>query len=390
MNSDEHDLPTRLVHAGRDNDRFGGAVNPPIQKASTLLAKDVDALYGGPKSLYGRMGLSAQDCLKDGLCALENAKFCYLASNGLNACALAIASVLNTGDHILVSDAVYGPTRRFCEKFMARMGVSVTFIPPRSGADIERYIRPETKAVFLEAPGSLTFEMPDLDEILSVTKPRQIISILDNTWGAGVLLKPLDIGFDMVVQALTKYVIGHSDGFGGAVLTNSKKLSQLIETTAQEWGISLSAEDAYLAQRGLRSLHHRINIQGESAVKIANFLDTHPAVLSVEFPALPSNRDHAVWKKYYSGPSGLFGFVLKPCSQEKLKAFFDKLDLFSMGFSWGGFESLMIPCDPQLKRTESPDWFTGERGELIRISVGLESTDDLIADLDHALRVISE
>ena len=389
MTSQDRKLATRLVHAGRDAKSFGGAVNPPIQKASTLLAENVEDLYGGTKSLYGRMGMQVQDCLKQGLCELENARYAHLAANGLNACALAISSIVGAGDHLIVSDAVYGPTRRYCETFMARMGVDVSFISPRIGAGVQSAIRPNTKAIFLEMPGSLTFEMSDPDAILAVTKDYKIVSIVDNTWGAGILFKPLDAGFDVAVQALTKYVVGHSDGFGGAVFTNNNHLSLQIEQTAQQWGISLSAEDAYLCQRGLRSLKHRMKIQGENAVIIAKYLTNHSAVGDVHFPALSSHPDHSIWKKYYNGPSGLFAFSLKLASDSQVKAFFERLELFSFGFSWGGFESLMIPCDPQLKRTESPEWNDPDRGALIRISVGLEETEDLIADLEQALAVIN-
>lgn len=387
MSDDDHKMPTRLVHAGRSAKRFNGTVNPPIQKGSTILAASIDDLYGGTKSLYGRMGLSAQDCLKDGLCELEQARFAHLAVNGLNACALALASFVEAGDHLIVSDAVYGPTRRFCEKYLSRMGVDVSFIPPRTGSEISRFATDNTKAVFLELPGSLTFELGDPEPILDFCRDRKLISIVDNTWGAGVVFQPLKTGFDVVVQALTKYVVGHSDAFGGAVMTNDPKLSNRIETTAIEWGISLSAEDAYLAQRGLRSIALRMNAQGTSALEIASFLKEHPAVASVHFPALPEDVDHATWRKYYSGPTGLFSFSLQPSDDDTTRRFFERLQLFSFGFSWGGFESLIIPCKPQLKRSQSPEWLSDETGELVRISVGLEDSSDLIADLKNALAV---
>lgn len=376
---------TRLVHAGRSATAFNGAVNPPIQRASTLLAQTASGLYGLKKSLYGRMGVGVHDALKEGLCELEGADYVQLAANGLNSCALALASVLKTGDHLIVTDSVYGPTRRFSEEYLGRMGVETSFVHPRIGKGIEQYLRENTRAIFLEMPGSLTFEIHDLEPITQIAKAKDIVTILDNTWGAGVFLKPLDHDIDISVQALTKYVIGHSDGFGGAVMTRSKTLAHQLDQTAQDWGISMSPDDAYLAQRGLRSIALRMRTQGENALKVAEFLKFHDATEAVFHPALPDHPDHSLWKKYFSGSSGLFSFCLARAPDEKLDVFFDSLELFGFGFSWGGFESLMIPCDPQIKRSHSPEWAKENHGPLVRLSIGLEDPEDLIADLQTAL-----
>ena len=377
-------LSTKLVHAGRSASSFGGMVNPPIEKASTLLAPDSDGLYSGSRSLYGRMGMRTQSALIDGLNALENAAHTQLASCGLNACSLALASVVGSGDHLIASDSIYGPTRRFCEKFLKRMGVETDFFNPRDLDQLKGLIRPETKAIFLEAPGSLTFELHDLSAIVDLAAENEIITLLDNTWGAGVFLKPLDWGVSISIQALTKYVIGHSDGFGGAVMTNDKRLAHQIDLTAQEWGISMPPEDAYLAARGLRSLPLRIESQGRKGIEIANWLEAHPKIDRVFHPALTSHPDHAIWQKYFSGAAGLFSFTLKPEFKGRDKPFYDAIQLFGFGFSWGGFESLMIPCDPQLRRTETPEW-NEARGPLVRVNIGMEDSSDLIADLEQAL-----
>ena len=266
------------------------------------------------------------------------------------------------------------------------MGVETTFYHPRiTQKELSGLIRPETQAIFMEMPGSLTFEMHDLSSIVEVCQSKSITTILDNTWSAGIFMKPLDWGVDISVQALTKYVIGHSDAFGGAAMTKNRRCAADLEATAHDWGINISPDDAYLAQRGLRTLAHRIDLQGASALKIASWLEKHPAVSSVKHPALLSHPDHDVWKRYFSGCSGLFSFELKPCPADAEARFFKSLELFGFGFSWGGFESLIIPCNPQLKRSECPEWNESQRGQLIRMSVGLEETQDLIADLENAL-----
>lgn len=384
MSADGKKLSTRLVHAARSADAFDGAVNPPIQRASTLLTDDIDKLYSGTKSLYGRMGLKSHQVLSDAMSELEGASYTQLASCGLNACALALAAAVEAGDHLIASDSVYGPTRRFCERRLKAMGVGASFFNARDLEQLKSLIRPNTKAIFLEGPGSLTFELHDVEPIVELARQENIFTIFDNTWSAGVFFKPLDWGLTASVQALTKYVIGHSDGFGGAVMTNDRTFERRLFETASDWGISMSPDDVYLAQRGLRSLELRIREQGQKGIDLAHWLEEHPAVETVHHPALASHPDHEIWTRYYSGASGLFGFTLKPTEKPALKRFFDSLELFGFGFSWGGFESLMIPCDPQLKRSESPEWKSRDRGALIRVSVGLESIDDLKADLRQA------
>ena len=380
---------TKLIHEGRSPSRFNGAVNPPIQRASTILSPTAWGLYSSSKSLYGRMGTDVHQVLIEGLKALENAQSVQLAPNGLSACSLAIAASVKAGDHILINDAAYGPTRRFSERFLSKMGVEASYFHPRTGADeFKALIRDNTTAAFLEMPGSLTFELHDLPELLAVCKAAGITTILDNTWSAGVFLKPLDMGVDISVQALTKYVIGHSDGFGGAALTNNAKLARELEAIAQDWGLSMSPDDAYLAQRGLRTLTVRLKEQGSSALALAEWLEHQPQIAHVFHPALPSHQDHAIWQRDFSGASGLFSFSLKTTDPDQLERFYSALNLFGFGFSWGGFESLLIPCDPQLKRNASDEWKNRQQGSLMRVSIGLEDIEDLKSELKNALSEI--
>ncbi len=386
MSEDKRKPSTRLIHDGRQHGGFDGAVNPPIRRASTILTDDVSELYGGAKSLYGRMGTDTQETLSNGLKSLENAEHVQLAPTGLSGCALAMASVLNSGDHFLMTDSAYGPSRRFAERYLARMGVTTTFFDPRITADaFAALITPETKAAFFEMPGSLTFELHDLNALLPLCKQHNIITILDNTWAAGVFFKPLDAGVDISVQALTKYVIGHSDGFGGAAMTNDRRIALKLDQTANDWGVGMSPDDAYLAQRGLRTLHSRITQQGRTALNIAEWLAEQSEVKEVYHPALSTHPDNAIFNDLFSGASGLFSFALYSEDAAKLDRFFKTFQLFGFGFSWGGFESLILPCNPQLKRSTSDRWKSGSYGTLVRVQIGLEDEADLTEELQQAL-----
>ena len=377
---------TRLIHTRME--RLGRAtVNPPVERASTVLFSTEESLYG-PKPTYGRMGLTVHRELEAAMNALEGATYTRLAANGLQACSLAIAACVRNGDHLLFPDSAYGPTARFCERRLPAMGVKATRFDPRIGTGIADLIQDNTKAIFLESPGSLTFEVCDTPAIVEIAKARGIRTIMDNTWGAGLHHLPLALGVDLSVQALTKYAAGHSDAFGGAVMTSTPGMAGRLEALSEDWGISLSPDDAYLCLRGLRTLKTRLKAHEAAGLEIAHWLDGRPEVSEVLHPALPSSPDHALWQRDFSGSNGLFGVVLNRVPEGGMERFLDAMHLFAMGFSWGGFESLIIPCDEQLTRMKG-SWTDDRAGPLLRVHVGLEAPSDLIADLEAGFKAMA-
>lgn len=372
---------TKIIHT-RSGRGPVDTVNPPVERGSTVLLPTREILYGDGK-VYGRMGLTVQRELEAALCILENAQHCRLTSNGLQSVALALGAVLEAGDHILVSDSIYGPSRRYCTRRLSAMGIEATRFNPLIGAGVEALIKDNTKAILLESPGSLTFDVMDTPAITKVAKANGMITLFDNTWGVGLLHKPLNLGVDIVMQALTKYPVGHADAMGGAVLTNSARLANKIAMCSEDWGISLGPDDAYLALRGLRSLNTRLKQHETAGYIVAKWLEKRPEVHAVLHPGLPSHPEHDLWKRDFTGANGLFGFVLKETTEANLDKFLEQMKLFGMGFSWGGFESLLIPCDDQLDRIDG-DRIHDRSGPLIRVHVGLEDPDDLLEDLDQA------
>jgi cystathionine beta-lyase len=347
------------------------------------------ALYDDDNYLtYGRGGLAAHEALKDALAEMEGAAGVRLYPSGLAAVTGALLALLQAGDDVLVADNVYKPTRRFCDNVLNRYGVSVRYFDPRlpPQAVLDQAIA-ATRLIVMESPGSLTFEMQDLAAVAALARARGVLTLTDNTWGAGYLFKPLEHGVDISVQALTKYVGGHSDVFMGSAAARDPALVQKLEDGVLNLGWAVSAEDAYQMLRGLRTLPARLKLQGEAALRIAAWLADQPEVLDVIHPALPGSPDHELWKRDYSGACGLFGFVLRPGAPDAVDAFLDALKVFGLGFSWGGFESLAIGSDPQLgKRSFVPTY----AGPLMRLHIGLEAEADLIADLRHALDVYAD
>lgn len=369
-------IDTRLVLAGRDAARAEGAVNPPIHRATTLILPDADELYGKDTKTYALDGMAVQDALKEALVAVEGGAGATLTPSGLSACTLALLSMAQAGGELLVSDSVYQPTRRFCDTMLKRLGVTTRYIDPRIGAGFAELITEKTCGVFLESPGSLTFEIMDTPAIAAAARARNVPVALDNTWSAGIYFKPFAHPVDLSVQALTKYQLGHADAFMGAVLAATPEWHARVTAAYKQLGLFAAPDDAYLVLRGMRTLGVRLERQSASALKIAHWLARQPHVGRVLHPALESHPDHALWERDFTGASGVFAYELRPAPPAAVKAMFEGYALFAMGFSWAGYESLTAPPDPRLQRTRSADG-----GQIVRLSIGLEHVDDLMADL---------
>lgn len=376
---------TKLVHAGRHPERFEGAVNPPVFHASTILAqsleewdrKAADRARELPGTYYGRTGTPTTHALEEALATLEGAHRCVLFPSGLAACTGALLAYLGTGEHVLMADSVYGPTRHVATHLLKRYGVETTFYDPLIGADIEQLIRPNTRVIFVESPGSLTFEVQDIPAISEVAHRHGITVIMDNTWGTPLYFKALEHGVDVSIQAATKYVVGHADALLGTVSCTREAWPRL-KATHYELGQTAGPDDVYLAQRGLRTMGVRLKQHWETGLRLAEWLAARPEVSRVLHPALPGDPGHALWRRDFKGACGLFGVVLKPVAPEAFRAFIDGLELYGLGASWGGYESLIMPFDPASQRSATR-WT--EEGPCFRIHAGLEHVDDLLADL---------
>jgi cysteine-S-conjugate beta-lyase len=377
---------TQIVTGGRSRNLTGPVVNVPVWRASTHLYDTVAALEEGKASnadgrfFYGRRGSPTQWSLADALTGMEpGAAGTMLYPSGVAAIAAALLSVLKPGDVLLMTDNAYDPSRAFADGFLKRFGVETRYFDPMT-RDIAALFCERSKAIMLETPGSLTFEVQDVPAICAEARQRDIVTLLDNTWATPFFYTALDKGVDMTILAATKYIVGHSDVMIGSVTTNATYWGRLRHT-AQQLGQIVSPDDAYLASRGLRTLAVRMKAHEASALKIAHWLNERPDVETVLHPALPNCPGHEIWKRDFTGSSGLFSFVLKG-SKAKAAAFIDSLELFGIGYSWGGFESLALPVRPETCRSEVP-WDKGR--SLIRIQTGLEDVDDLISDIDNAL-----
>jgi cystathionine beta-lyase len=372
---------TRLVLGGRDPFAQHGFVNPPVYHASTVLYPTAaDLAAHRSRYQYGRRGTPTSEALEGALAELEGPRCAGVAllPSGLAAISTALLAVVRAGDHILVSDSVYRPTRTFCNGVLARLGIETTYYDPLLGAALADLFRPNTRAVFTEAPGSQSFEMQDIPAIAAVAHARDALVLMDNTWATPLFFPALDKGVDLSIQAGTKYIGGHSDLMLGTVSANAAAWPRLKENFTT-MGLCVGPDDMYLGLRGLRTLGVRLARHQESALSVARWLKERPEVRRVLHPGLPDDPGHAIWRRDFTGASGLFSFVLKPVPDKAVHAFLDALELFGMGFSWGGYESLVIMFDCAEYRSATK-WDPG--GPALRLHVGLESVADLIADLE--------
>lgn len=386
--ADKH-LDTALVNAGRSKKYTQGSVNSVIQRASSLVFDTVEAKKHATRNrangelFYGRRGTLSHFSLQEAMCELEGGAGCALFPCGAAAVANTILAFVEQGDHVLMTNTAYEPSQDFCTKILAKLGVTTSWFDPLIGADIARLVRPETRVVFLESPGSITMEVHDVPAIVAAVRqvaPEAII-MLDNTWAAGILFKALDFGIDISIQAGTKYLIGHSDAMVGTAVANARCWPQLREN-AYLMGQMLDADTAYMTSRGLRTLGVRLRQHHESSLRIAEWLAQHPQVARVNHPALPGSKGHEFWKRDFTGSSGLFSFVLsKRLNDAELAEYLDNFSLFSMAYSWGGFESLILANQPEQIAHIRPDAEVDFSGTLIRLHIGLENVDDLQADL---------
>lgn len=376
-------VATQLAHAGRGPGLSDGIVNPPVWRASTMLfgsLADLDAANAAPDAglFYGRRGGPTHWALEDALTGLEpGAAGTKLFPSGVAAIAASLLAVVSAGDHVLITDSVYDPTRAFADQLLTRMGVETTYFDPLIADGIAAFLRPNTRCILLESPGSLSFEIQDVPAITAIARARGVVTMIDNTWATPLRLQPLALGCDIALQSLTKYASGHSDVLMGSA-TATAALWPRLKAATYRLGQSVSADDAALVLRGLRTLAVRLDRHENSGLAIARWLENHPLVDRVLHPALPAHPGHSRWRRDFSGSTGLFAFVLRKGRRADTAALIDDLAHFGIGFSWGGFESLILPAElSHIRSATIPDL----PGPLLRLSIGLEDPADLIADL---------
>ena len=385
---------TLLVHAGRDPERHGGMVNPPVYHASTILYPTMEAFSRRAEGeakyrsvRYGAYGTPTTFALADAVAALEGGQGAVVTASGLSAVTLAITACVGRGDHMLMVDSAYGPTREFCDTVLKRFGVDTTYYDPLMGEGIAACIQSNTRLVFTESPGSLTFEIQDIPAISAVAHRHHALVLLDNTWGTPLFFKPFAHGVDLSIQAGTKYISGHSDLVVGIITARTEALFRRVKDTTMAFGDIAGPDDCYLALRGLRSMGARLQRQQAAGLHVAQWLQTRPEVKRVLYPPLPEDPSHALWQRDFSGACSLFGVVLYTTSEQAVARMVDGYRYFNIGASWGGYESLVIPAYPTRLRTAVP-WT--ETGFVLRYHVGLEDPDDLITDLADGFRRLQQ
>jgi len=376
--SDKEKFETRAVSKGRMSDAHFGAVNTPVYRASTILYPDMAAIKANKQPYtYGRRGTPSTQSFDDAISELEGAARTCTVTSGIQAIGLAILSVCSAGDHLLMVDSCYEPTRNLCDRTLNRFGITTAYYAP--GDDIASHLKPNTKAVFCEAPGSLTFEMQDIPALAKAAHAHGASVLMDNTWATPLFFRPLEHGVDLSIQAATKYIGGHADVMLGYVAANERHAAKLHQVHG-DLGLFASGDDCFLGLRGLRTLAVRLARHQETGLTLARWLQARPEVARILHPGLESDPGHVLWKRDFSGACGLFGVILKPASEGAVAAFVDGLQHFGIGYSWGGFESLIVPA--HIRRTVRP--FAAE-GPVLRIHAGLEDAGDLIADLEQGL-----
>ena len=376
----EYAVETELVLAGRDPLRFDGFVNTPIVRGSTVLSATVaDLEQHTGRYTYGRRGNPTLEGLEVALTRIEGGAGVVLTPSGLSAVSVALLAVMQAGDHLLMVDTAYQPTRRVCNEVLRRYGIETTYYDPLIGAGIAELIRPNTRAIFMESPGSQSFEIQDVPAIVAVAGAKSVLTLMDNTWATPLFFRPHDFGVDIAIQAGTKYLGGHADLNIGTISANARAWPR-VKMAHGDMGITIAPEDAFLGARGLRTLAVRLARHQESAFTVAHWLSERPEVLRVLHPGLPDHPGHSIWKRDFKGASGLFSFILNPTPKAAVDAMLDGLELFGLGYSWGGFESLAIPFDCSTDRSAT-QWQPG--GPAVRLHIGLEDPGDLIADLER-------
>lgn len=376
---------TRIVHVGHDPRQHHGAVNPPVYHVSTVTfptVADLKAKQGRrfDDVYYGRYGTPTTKALDAAVADLEGGRWCVSVGSGMAAVSCALMALLKSGDHLLMVDSVYWPTRSFCDTILRNMGVRTTYYDPLIGSGIRDMIEPQTRVIFMESPGSLTFEMQDVPAIAAAAHEAGAVAVLDNTWATPLLFRPFEHGVDLSIQAATKYIVGHSDAMLGTITMTDRALFEQVKATAGQIGHAVGADEAYLGLRGLRTLGVRLRQHEANGVAVARWLQSWSEVARVLHPALPDDPGHTLWRRDFTGASGLFGVLLKRGpSREAVAAMLDGMRLFRMGFSWGGYESLILDTTTAITRTASP-WT--HDGPVLRLHIGLEDPADLIADLE--------
>lgn len=387
---------TKIIHAGRNPKEQGWMVNPPIYQSSTIVFPTLkDLIYAErgysnndlvePYELkYGRYGTQTNFALEKAIAEIEGGYNTFVTSGGAAAVNTALIAFLKQGDHMLVVDSVYSPTRGFAEKFLKKLGIETTYYDPSVGAEIKNFIKKNTKVIFMESPGSLSFELQDVDAICKVAKKNNIVTIFDNSWASGIYYKPLEHGVDVSVTALTKYINGHSDVMMGAITIQEKHFRVMYEAF-RYMAVTAAPFSSYMVQRGLRTVKVRMDYCFKSALEIAKWLEQRPEVEKVFYPALESDAGHELWKRDFTGAAGLFSIVLdRKYSNESLARMVDKLHYFGMGYSWGGYESLILPFDATSIRTVTKWNYSNKT--CLRLNIGLEDPEDLKDDLDAGFR----